>query len=398
MKCDHEGMCDVSTREPPGLSSSQADRLLRNRGLHRLKLDCKDLNMDQCPGVSDNTALPAVEEASRKDPWAAGCDASALPGAGGPPPWLCIGKHLCGAATDYALRACLGAAPRGGKRVQQQQEQLLVPQQPQSDPPQAGLDGGASWRRLHGLAIAPCCHHRCGWRAFVGKPLFRRLGFTGEEFELMSWMTGWALCGHAGGRGNAACEGGDEDGGSSEYSDEECGALGKATGSKQSRKRGRDGADADIPRPAPVRSSGCSPPFHAPSLDCEARSPKGDVASAYQSASAAPATSQAQLEDMPDVSTVPTTSQAQSEDMPAVSAAPATSTAASSALITYSADLPRERRVAVGQMCKQLIDQGRLEWLKGVGACGQTELVSYCRPEVSGECRLLLALMQGRSE
>ena len=349
--------------------------------------------MDECPGVSDNTALLAAGNPGAKSR-DADCGTSSLPGgAEGPPPWLCIGKHLCGAATDYALRACLGAAPRGGQP------------QPNSVPHQAWLGGaskpvqheeqqqgypeaapGASWQRLHGLAIAPCCHHRCGWRAFVGKPLFRRLGFTGEEFELMSWMTGWALCGHAGGRGNAACgEGGDEDGGSSEYSDEECGALCKETGPKQSRKRGRDGTDAVISRPAPVRPSGCSPPLHTPSLDCEERSAQGDAAAAYQSASTA-------------ASTAPTTSQAQLEDMPAVPAAPAASAAASSAPITYSTDLPRERRVAVGQMCKQLIDQGRLEWLQGMGACGQTELVSYCRPEVSGECRLLLALMQGRSE
>eukprot|EP00798_Chlamydomonas_sp_ICE-L_P022586 gene22586-29721_t len=42
-----------------------------------------------------------------------------------------------------------------------------------------------------GLAIA-----RCGWRAYVGKALFRELGFTPKEFHLVSYMTGWALCGH----------------------------------------------------------------------------------------------------------------------------------------------------------------------------------------------------------
>ena len=44
--------------------------------------------------------------------------------------------------------------------------------------------------RLQGLAIAVCCHHRCTWRQYVGKPMFERLGFSSEEFEVVSWMTG----------------------------------------------------------------------------------------------------------------------------------------------------------------------------------------------------------------
>ncbi len=76
--------------------------------------------------------------------------------------------------------------------------------------------------------------------------------------------------------------------------------------------------------------------------------------------------------------------------------------------------LPREQRVGVGRMCKGLIDQGRLEWLRrrveGGGGKGQgggggkegergseghgtAELVEYCQPEVSGECRLFLAVL-----
>ncbi|KAL0025254.1 hypothetical protein WJX77_010713 [Trebouxia sp. C0004] len=49
---------------------------------------------------------------------------------------------------------------------------------------------------VQGLAVATCCHHRCSWQHYVGKPLFNQLGFSPDEFEVMSWMTGWALCGH----------------------------------------------------------------------------------------------------------------------------------------------------------------------------------------------------------
>ena len=43
---------------------------------------------------------------------------------------------------------------------------------------------------VQGLAVATCCHHRCTWQHYVGKPLFTRLGFSPDEFEVMSWMTG----------------------------------------------------------------------------------------------------------------------------------------------------------------------------------------------------------------
>ena len=50
---------------------------------------------------------------------------------------------------------------------------------------QAGSEQG-----VQGLAVATCCHHRCSWQHYVGKPLFRQLGFSHDEFEVISWMTG----------------------------------------------------------------------------------------------------------------------------------------------------------------------------------------------------------------
>lgn len=49
---------------------------------------------------------------------------------------------------------------------------------------------------VQGFAVATCCHHRCSWQHYVGKPLFKSLDFSPDEFEVISWMTGWALCGH----------------------------------------------------------------------------------------------------------------------------------------------------------------------------------------------------------
>jgi tRNA:m4X modification enzyme len=123
----------------------KADRAMRGVALERVKCDLADFE-------------PA--------------GLAALGGAGGAPVprWAALGKHLCGAAADLALRCCARAAAPGG--------------------------GGAPG--LVGLAVATCCHHRCAWRHFAGREAFAAAGFSPEEFELVAWMSGWALCGHDG--------------------------------------------------------------------------------------------------------------------------------------------------------------------------------------------------------
>lgn len=44
--------------------------------------------------------------------------------------------------------------------------------------------------RNQGLAVATCCHHRCSWNHYVHPEFFLDLGFTPQEFELVSWMAG----------------------------------------------------------------------------------------------------------------------------------------------------------------------------------------------------------------
>jgi len=62
---------------------------------------------------------------------------------------------------------------------------------------EAPLSGSnLEWKQavgVQGLAVATCCHHRCSWQHYVGKPLFNQLGFSPDEFEVMSWMTGMTL-------------------------------------------------------------------------------------------------------------------------------------------------------------------------------------------------------------
>jgi tRNA:m4X modification enzyme len=110
-----------------------ADRSLRDRNMKRLRCDVADF-------------YPAGLESIRN-------------GA----PWVAYGKHLCGSVTDLALRCAMQKDSRPG---------------------------------LLGIAIATCCHHRCEWQNYVGTEVLQDLGFSREDFELISYMTGWALCGH----------------------------------------------------------------------------------------------------------------------------------------------------------------------------------------------------------
>ncbi|XP_041783723.1 tRNA:m(4)X modification enzyme TRM13 homolog [Anopheles merus] len=74
-----------------------------------------------------------------------------------------IGKHLCGAATDLALR-CL-------------------------------VRSGTSGSSVRGCLFALCCHHRCDWRTFAGKRFLLESGITRAEFESIVRMVSWAVCG-----------------------------------------------------------------------------------------------------------------------------------------------------------------------------------------------------------
>ena len=74
---------------------------------------------------------------------------------------VALSKHLCGCATDLALR-CLANA------------------------------GGP----VGGLCVACCCHHRCEWASYVAKEFVAdECGFDPDDFFYLTRMTTWATCG-----------------------------------------------------------------------------------------------------------------------------------------------------------------------------------------------------------
>ncbi|KAK3612674.1 hypothetical protein CHS0354_042200 [Potamilus streckersoni] len=91
---------------------------------------------------------------------------------------VAFGKHLCGSATDLALRCIMETLPTciDGK---ESHNKLAKPSSP---------------RNPGGVVIALCCHHRCTWQAYVGKAFFRSCGLSARDFQLISSMSSWATC------------------------------------------------------------------------------------------------------------------------------------------------------------------------------------------------------------
>ncbi|KAK3288561.1 hypothetical protein CYMTET_3968 [Cymbomonas tetramitiformis] len=78
-----------------------------------------------------------------------------------PVPVAAISKHLCGVATDLALRCLDGYQARGGK--------------------------------VQGVAIALCCHGACHYEDYVGRAWWEdTLGLSAAHFEQVRQMTAWA--------------------------------------------------------------------------------------------------------------------------------------------------------------------------------------------------------------
>lgn len=75
-----------------------------------------------------------------------------------------VSKHLCGAATDLAIRCMMGG-------------------------------GGSASSLTKGFVIALCCHHRCEWTPFVGKKFLLDNDIGPDEFAVLTKMVSWAICG-----------------------------------------------------------------------------------------------------------------------------------------------------------------------------------------------------------
>lgn len=74
-----------------------------------------------------------------------------------------VTKHLCGAATDLALRCLVNTKECNDK--------------------------------VKGGVFTFCCHHRCRWVPYTGKVFFQENGLNTNDFIIMCGMASWATCG-----------------------------------------------------------------------------------------------------------------------------------------------------------------------------------------------------------
>ncbi|XP_066248789.1 uncharacterized protein [Euwallacea similis] len=72
-------------------------------------------------------------------------------------------KHLCGGATDLAIR-CL-TSPNINKH------------------------------KIKGMILTFCCHHRCLWTSYTGKKFFEENHLDITDFQVVCGLTSWAICG-----------------------------------------------------------------------------------------------------------------------------------------------------------------------------------------------------------
>lgn len=73
---------------------------------------------------------------------------------------VCIAKHLCGEATDLAIRGSIRA------------------------------------ENICGILIASCCHHRCRWTTFTARTHLGKYN-TAKKFRLLTLLSSWHTCGFA---------------------------------------------------------------------------------------------------------------------------------------------------------------------------------------------------------
>ncbi|KAM8780183.1 tRNA:m(4)X modification enzyme TRM13 homolog isoform 3-T3 [Rhynchonycteris naso] len=116
-------------------------------------------------------------------------------------PVVGIGKHLCGAATDLALRCLVetyGASfeerneEPSAKRMKNNKTDEEMNTMAQEG---SGNNIPEKWTPVAGIVIALCCHHRCDWRHYVGRDYFRARGLGAVEFHYFQRMSSWATCG-----------------------------------------------------------------------------------------------------------------------------------------------------------------------------------------------------------
>ncbi|NWX43559.1 TRM13 enzyme, partial [Steatornis caripensis] len=112
-------------------------------------------------------------------------------------PVVGIGKHLCGAATDLALRCLVESYTT----CCDGENEEPAPKRYRTDKTDTASDNSDNesnkddCKPVAGIVIALCCHHKCDWTHYVGREFFKSVGLGPVEFHYFQRMSSWATCG-----------------------------------------------------------------------------------------------------------------------------------------------------------------------------------------------------------
>ncbi|NXN38240.1 TRM13 enzyme, partial [Rhinoptilus africanus] len=112
-------------------------------------------------------------------------------------PVVGIGKHLCGAATDLALR-CLAESYTtccDGENEEPATKRSRTDKTEMASNNFADNESNKDCKPVAGIVIALCCHHKCDWTHYVGREFFKSVGLGPLEFHYFQRMSSWATCG-----------------------------------------------------------------------------------------------------------------------------------------------------------------------------------------------------------
>ncbi|NXT17368.1 TRM13 enzyme, partial [Syrrhaptes paradoxus] len=112
-------------------------------------------------------------------------------------PVVGIGKHLCGAATDLALRCLVESYTT----CCDGENEEPAPKRSRNDSTEVAYNKSDNesnkddCKLVAGIVIALCCHHKCDWTHYVGREFFKSVGLGPVEFNYFQRMSSWATCG-----------------------------------------------------------------------------------------------------------------------------------------------------------------------------------------------------------
>jgi tRNA:m4X modification enzyme len=96
-------------------------------------------------------------------------------------------KHLCGVATDLAIRSLLHC------QTPSSSSDTTTTTATPATTTSANVTNNNKQQWQRGIAIATCCHHSCQFHDYLGKDWLLEQGISSQEFDILRSWTGWAF-------------------------------------------------------------------------------------------------------------------------------------------------------------------------------------------------------------